>query len=213
MIKFAGFLGLLLGLIATACAVPLERDLGHGLAYVRPQFLPADLPSGVGRGAMVLDLRYAETDAAGSAAISSWLSQHASATHPVFVLLNSATGTGLRGLFSPGSRRAGVLVIGPDNMEPSPDIVIDILPEIERQAYDALPGLTEIKPLIESIPEKMRQDEASLLEANRHDRDLADEPEPELTDSPAKPGPLIDLALQRTVQIHQGWLILGSKTP
>ena len=80
-----------------AGAVPLERDLGQGLGYVRLQRLPADLPaSEAGRAkARVLDTRYAEADADAATAFVAWLKFRAAPRAPLFVLVNGGTSPAL----------------------------------------------------------------------------------------------------------------------
>src|SRR5688572_1211649 len=78
---------------AAASAAALTRDLSRGLLYHRIVSLPSDLPSSVAtrKQPCVLDLRYAQGDAAAAAGLQAWLKFYASPRTPVFILVNAET--------------------------------------------------------------------------------------------------------------------------
>jgi hypothetical protein len=188
----------------------VTRELGDDLRYFRAQVLPADLPpSDVKTGPMILDLRYtlAETEAA--TALDAWLEFRATATTPVFVLVNPDTAPDLRKLLTARASRPGMITIGPTSTDDKPDIAVDATSENERRAYEALTQGTTIESLIAEKADKARIDEASIMrarteamenpfEANSLDRITPAEKKTE----PAAPPP-IDRALQRAVHLHR----------
>ncbi|MCB1105748.1 MAG: hypothetical protein KDK74_13525, partial [Cephaloticoccus sp.] len=121
----------------------------------------------------------------------------------------------LRAILARLAPHTRLLVIGPATASFAPDIVISISAEAELTAYHALQAGTEIASLISRITAKTRHDEAAILAARSRGESLTEEIEPELTDetAPDADSPPVDLALQRAVQIHRAWLILGSKQP
>ncbi len=203
----------------TAAAAPLERDLGQGLAYCRVHRLPADLPGPANKKsrAVVLDLRFAASDAAGVTALDAWLKFRASATSPVLLLVNRATAPALTAMLADRESAAGLVAIGATADEFTPDIAVASAPEAERTAYDALEHGTPVDALISDIPQKPRHDEAELAQQHRTPApglDESDDPEPAPTaQKPAPPPPVTDRALQRAVHLHRALLALRKLPP
>jgi len=192
-----GFLGVLLATLVGAKT--LEHDLGRGLVYMRITQVPDDLPVRSKAPAIVIDLRYANGDD-----ISEWLTTYAAPQTPIFVLANTATQKILR---QSAQRVAGSIIIGIASGSFTPDIVLDITDEEEKNAYDALTLTKDINTLLYPTTQKERYDEAAMLEA----RDEApNSPQSEVESDEHAPEPLLDQAILRAVQIHRGWLVLCS---
>ena len=190
-------------LAVSAAAAPVTRDLGEGLTLLRARELPVDLPAAEPgkKGAVVLDLRYAKGEREGVAALSAWLKARASLRTPVFVLANSDTAEPLRGALAAEGALPGVLVIGVATRGFRPDIAIEISPENERRAYEALEDGAPLASLLVENPDKIRNDEASLSRDRLADASAADTKK-------RPPPPPLDLALQRAVHLHRALVAL-----
>jgi len=197
---------------ATSAAAP--TDLGQGLIYCRVHALPADLPAAdTGKAALVLDLRYTATDDTGATAFTAWLGFR-TAGQPVFILVNTGTGPALLHALATRPLPSGVVALGPPLPAFTPDVPLKISPDTERRAYNALDHGAAIDSLIVEKIDKPRYDEASMVKEHVSDS----EPAPDDDDGAAKPDPakvkpapppqLIDLALQRAVQLHRALLAL-----
>jgi hypothetical protein len=197
-----------LALSATAVAAPLTRDLGLGLLYQRVHQLPADLPTAESerKEPCVLDLRYVQGDAQAAALLDGWLRFHATAHTPVFVLANAATGAALLTPLAAHGPSPGLVVLGIASENFAPDIALTASPETEKRAYEALEAGTDLGTLLADNPDKPRNDEAHLA----HEKD-AETVAADPADKPAAssaPPPLIDVTLQRAVQLHRTLLAL-----
>lgn len=204
--------GLCALLFATALhAAPFTRDLGRGLQYFRVQTIATDLPAQVGAKGTVLDLRYANGDTTDAKALAAWATAHASATSPLFALANDSTASELRQALADTTPRTSLIVIGPASAGFHPDIAIRITAEAERRAYEALTAEADLAKLISANPTKTRYDEAAILEARTQGDYAEEEPTPELNDTPADTAnaPVVDLALQRAVQLQHAWFALA----
>ena len=198
-----------------AAAAPLERDLGRGLAYLRVVRLPADLPTKMAEPhkALVLDLRFVSADATAGKAFEAWLRFHANANSPLTILINSETSPLLLRAFLASPLPPGVVTIGPAASEFKADVSVDVSPEAERLAYDALTQGTPVEDLIAHKLDKPRRDEAEL--ARQHTNGSTDEdseaPSPKAAATPASSAiaaPVTDLVLARAVQLHRALLAL-----
>lgn len=184
----------------------LERDLGQGLAYYRIHELPAGLPETKEPRPCVVDVRYVQSDPGAATAFLAWLTFHASAQAPVFVLANAGTGGALLAALENRDRRPTLLVVGIESRNFHPDLPVRASAEDERRAYDALEAGVAIAALLSDHPDKIRNDEASLA----LDRPV------ERTGDPAAGGPAkgeraaapIDATLQRAVHVHRALLAL-----
>ncbi len=213
----AALLAFALPLLSLATeALPLERDLGQGLAYVRIHSLPADLPPAPAKpGALVLDLRYARGSADAVAILGAWLKFRASAHTPVFVLVNAGTAPAVLEFLEDTEPMPGLLTLGTASSKFVPDVTLRISAATERSAYDALEHGTPLETLLTDNPTKPRHDEAAI--AQDHAASSADSEDDEAgpDDSrtpaavlPVAPPPLIDSALQRAVHLHRALLAL-----
>jgi len=196
-------------------AAPLERDLGRGLAYLRAAQLPADLPTKAAdpHQALVLDLRFVSADATAGKAFEAWLKFHASANSPLTILINTETSPLLLRAFLDSPLPPGVVTIGPASNEFKADISVEVSPEADRLAYDALAKGTAIEDLIAHKLDKPRRDEAELARqhANGSTDEEVEESLPKVAVTPAPPAvaaPMSDLVLVRAVQLHRALLAL-----
>jgi hypothetical protein len=216
MIKSFLFLALAFVLTARATWAAASSDLGQGLLYYRVHALPADLPpADTAKSTLVLDLRYTTTDDTGATAFSAWLGFR-TATHPVFILVNAGTGPTLLHALAGRPGPSGVVALGPPLPAFTPDVPLKISPDTDRRAYDAFDHGTAIDSLIVEKIGKPRYDEASMVRDHASDRE---QPAPDdedaaaarpdsAKDKPAPPPQLIDLVLQRAVQLHRALLAL-----
>lgn len=198
----------LLGFVAAQVhAAPVERDLGHGLVYVRVHTLPADLPAKpAGRAPpCIVDLRYVATDTDAAAAFAAWLRFRASPRSPVFVLANADTSVALLKPLAELPRAAGIAVVGIEGVRFRPDVAVKASAEDERRAYDALEKGAAIGTLIAENPNKVRNDEANLA------KERVAEPSGAAADdglaAKRTPAP-IDATLQRAVHLHRALVAL-----
>jgi hypothetical protein len=191
----------LASLACTAAAATLVRDLGQGLSYYRMHALPADLPAtgSAHPTPSVLDLRFATSDEDGASALKAWIRFNASAQTPVFVLENSGTSPAL--LASLARAVPDVIVLAPESAKLGTDITVRVAPEVDRRAYDAMEKGAAADSLLTDYPDKPRADEAYLEKEHIAD---SESPDP----APDKPRPLVDVMLQRAVQLHRGLLAL-----
>jgi hypothetical protein len=219
-LRFLSIVLFLPAFVPTAFAVPLTFDLGQGLVYHRAPALPADLPpaSPARPQPVVLDLRYATGDEGAGTALAAWLKFHAAPRTPVFVLANADTAPALRAAFADREHAAGLIVLGVASADFAPDLALESDPATARRAYDALTDAASIPALIAPPVEKPRNDESRLTAEWHPDRAADGKPAlppdhgkraaaqpPSPTDAPL---PLVDVPLQRAVQLHRSLLAL-----
>jgi hypothetical protein len=210
------FLVLLLALsIQSGAAAPLERDLGRGLAYVRATQLPEDLPTKTTapRSALVLDLRFTPADDTAAQTFGAWLKFRASPAAPITVLVNGDTSPLLLRVFLAQPLPPGVVTLGPESTDFTPDVSVHVLPQDDRLAYDALAAATAVDDLITRKLDKPRNDEARLARQHANGADEEDSAPTPATPAPAAPAtavkvPPTDLVLARAVQLHRALLAL-----
>lgn len=191
--------------LAAACAAPLEIDLGQRLHYHRIRTLPADLPATAPLQARVIDLRFTAAGVDEAAAMKEWFKTAARPKFPVFVLTNQETSGELLRILNELYPIPGVLTIGVVMPLFEPDVSVRTSVEDERRAYEALAAGTPAAAILSDNPGKPRIDETSLS------RDRAVQAAPDPQDNPAgngRPGPPVDVALQRAVHLHQSLLAL-----
>ena len=208
-------LALVLAAPRGAGAAPLERDLGRGLAYLRVAQLPADLPTKAAEPhkVLVLDLRFVSADSAAGKAFAAWLKFHASANSPLTILINTETSPLLLRAFLTSPFPPGVVTIGPASNEFKADVPVEVSPQADRLAYDALANGTPIEDLVAHKLDNPRRDEAELARqhANGSTDEEVEEPSPKPVATPAQPAvaaPVTDLVLVRAVQLHRALLAL-----
>ena len=181
------------------------RDLGQGLSYYRVHELPADLPTnpGTGPGPCVLDLRFAKADDAAAATLKAWVMFNSTPRTPVFAIENAGTAPALRAAIAPSGAQ-GLVVLAPVSARLAPDIEVAVSPETDQKAYDALEKGASLEALLTDYPDKPRIDEAYLEKEHIPDSQAPDVP----TDKPQAAPPLVDLLLQRAVQLDRGLIAL-----
>lgn len=201
-----------------AHAAPLELDLGEGLGYFRAHTLPADLPPASAKPRpLVLDLRFSTASDGAANALEAWIKFRATAATPVLVLVNADTPAAFHSVLASFKAQPGFLTLGAATPDFTPDLALDTKGDVERRAYDALEHGTSVDSLTRQNTDKPRNDEASLMHERENPADdFADDPLNDLTDHddappartpPAAP-PLIDVALQRAIQLHRALLAL-----
>ena len=193
----------------------LVRDLGEGLAYLRAQTLPADLPPAPPKAQpTVLDLRFSTASEPAATALGTWLDFRASAKTPVFILVNADTPRSLRLAVAALLSHPGIVTIGSGSAEFVPDFAITAPHGAERKAYDALAHGAPLESLLVENADKPRNDEATIMRdranpPNDADSAFNDDPLDAAKPTPPPPPPLvIDLALQKAVQLHRALLAL-----
>ena len=215
------FLFFFLFLSGFVSAAPLDRNLGHDLAYHRIRELPADLPTDAIRSQpCVVDLRYVrptpETVQDASLALAAWVKSHATTHTPVFILANATTSRVLLLRLAGRDPVGNVVVIGAAAPGFEPDIALKLSPEADRRAYDALEADTPIDSLVVETTNKPRNDEAQLAKERQPDAGSPDPVEAGPASAPApaddksaksKPSS-IDAVLQRAVQLHRTLIAL-----
>jgi hypothetical protein len=158
-------------------------------------------------------LRYATADDTGVTAFSAWLGFRPAA-QPVFILVNAGTDPALLHALAARPLPSGVVALGPPLPAFTPDVPLKISPETERRAYDALDHGATIDSLIVEKIDKPRYDEAAMVKEHASDSEPAPDDEdaaakPDTAKAkPAPPPQLIDLALQRAVQLYRALLSL-----
>jgi hypothetical protein len=193
------------------------QDLGQHLSYVRLHRLPEDaaaLTAAWSAPALIVDLRYPAVD--GSPAIPAGLPVRPR-TAPLFVLIGP--GTPVDALAALRTGAPALITLGLPAPGLIPDIAPDVDPATDRRAYDALDAGTGVDALTIVKIAKQRFDEAALAREHDHGDDSAEaaEPPPPFPGLPAAtaatpptpPPPLIDVVLQRAVQLHRALLALG----
>jgi len=211
--SFFALLAVLLPVAILAAPDRLEQDLGQGLAYCRVHALPADLPAAAPRGALVLDLRFAQGDDNAATAFGTWLKLHATAATPVFVLVNADTAPAALAYLAAHEPGPGLVTLGPRSSRLETDIVVKTSDRADRAAYEALEHGTALATLLTDPLVKPRHDEASIAQertgpaAEEDDSDTSDSASAAPT-APAAPAPVIDYVLLRAVHLHRTLLAL-----
>jgi hypothetical protein len=214
--------------IASSLPAAIEKDLGQALAYLRVTDELADATVAMhtidSRPALVLDLRSLPASARLAGELHAALAK-APAAHAVrFVLINSTTAPSI--IAALDDSLPSVITIGPRSPALTPDVAVSTSDEEDRRAYDALAADTPLEKLVTDSHEKPRYDEAKLVQDHANgvttaDADLpADADDDSITtssadgDKPAKagkkaaPAAVIDLVLERAIQIHRALLAL-----
>jgi len=207
----------------------LEQDLGQSLTYLRVNDAAADTPATVAsiarHPALVLDLRCVISDAGQAEALQAALAKPPPTHAARIILINATTAPALIAVLTDDLPH--VVTIGPRTPALTPDIAIATTEEKDRAAYDALTTGTPLEKLINSSLDKRRYDEAKLVQdhSNGITPDTtalpADAEDDSVTPSPAKDekksvapekknelSPLVDLVLERAVQLHRSLLAI-----
>jgi len=225
----SSFLFIVLFLLAlSGLHAALEKELGQALAYLRITDVNADAALVVDtierRPALVLDLRSLPVADGLAESIQAALAKPP-APHAIrIVLINSTTAPAL--VAATTQALPSVVTIGPRSPAITPDIAVTITDEEDRRAFAALATGTALEKLITDSHEKPRYDEAklvqdhangvttpdSVLPADADDDSVTSEPVGDKkvpnADKKTPPAPVVDLVLERAVQLHRSLLAL-----
>ena len=214
--------------IAPGLRAAIEKELGNSLAYFRITDADTDrtslLDTIARRPALVLDLRSLSVGQGFADALQISLARTPPPHAVRIVLINATTSPAL--IAAVGQELPSVITLGPRSPALSPDIAVAISNEDDLRAFNALATGTPLDKLINDNREKRRYDEAklvqdhangvtvpdSVLPAEAEDDTVKTEPTP-AKKSPAagkkvEPPPVIDLVLERAVQLHRSLLAL-----
>jgi hypothetical protein len=229
MKRFPSFVFLVIFLaISPGSQAAIEKELGQALAYLRVTDAHDDASLAVDtiqrRPALVLDLRSLPVANGFTEAVQAALAKPP-APHAVrIVLINSTTAPELVAAIT--DALPSVITIGPRSPAIAPDVAVAISDEDDRHAFAALAEGTPLEKLISDAHDKLRYDEArlvqdhangvtppdSVLPADAEDDSVTTEPPEEKKSTEAKKkaaaAPVTDLVLERAVQLHRSLLAL-----
>ncbi len=226
MRKSLAFLVLLfLAVFSVASAFATELDnLGQGLGFLRLGPLAdqqKSFNSPVGdTPALVLDLRDATADETVSTALLATLRGRPAGRGVCLVLLSSSTAPALLAAFA--TTPSGCLTVGRADGACHPDIAVATTADAEQRVRAAFAAGMSLTALLSVPSDKPRHDEAELAKDHaagipppaEDDSAAPSAPKPiadETTkkSAPPKEPPVLDVVLQRAVQVHRGLLALG----
>lgn len=222
---------LLLAAAFALCAsahAALEKELGQALVYYRVTDAKADLPGTADiierRPALVLDLRSIVADGDFARALQAALAKTPPPHAARFVLINAATAPAV--IEALDADFISVITLGPKSSAIKPDIAVSTTEDMDHKAYAALADGTAVEKLVSDNRDKRRYDEAKLvhdhangvtpseaeLPADAEDDSIVpDQMEAKQPSEPAKKAesaPVIDVVLERAIQIHRSLLAL-----
>lgn len=219
-------LGAVTAVLCLNARAEIEKDLGQSLPYLRVTDARADLPAVLGaiehRPVFVLDLRSVLADPHFAAALQSALDKKPGPHALRIILINATTDPSV--IEALDTDYQDVVTIGPKSPVTKPDMPVNVSEADDRKAFDALANGTPVEKLITDSRDKRRYDEAKLVHDHANgvtpsDAELPPDAEDdaviaEPTDGkkPAEtkkePEPLLDLVLERAVQLHRSLLAL-----
>ena len=198
---------------AARAAQPEPIDLGANLAYLHIKSLadaaPTLLVTLSAQRPLVLDLRYATSDAAALAVFQTALARHPT---PLFILLSAATPHEI--IATVKQSTGAIITLSLASADAPAQIQVKADPGIDRLAYEALGQGTLPLTLVSGKIEKERFDEATLVQEFKNGNSDAEPPplpdptQPKLNQAAPVKAPLIDRVLQRTIQLHRALLAL-----
>jgi hypothetical protein len=214
--------------VAPGLRAAIEKDLGNSLVYYRITDAQADrtavLDKIAHRPALVLDLRCLSVSEGFVDALQTVLARTPPPHAARIVLINATTSPALVAML--GTELPYLITIGPRSTSVTPDVAVAISDEEDRRAFAALANGVDLEKLINDNREKRRYDEAklvqdhsngitppdSVLPADAEDDTVKTEPTNSKKESSSakkvEPAPLIDLVLERAVQLHRSLLAL-----
>lgn len=190
----------------------LLYSLAEGISYMRIQNIEQSLPdlhSLLNQKAVVIDLRFVTSDPESIKALGNILSinsRTSSSTKAILVLCNRETSAQLGRLLQDLQKEGSIIAIGasPHATDFIPKLHVEVLPEEDGKAYQALLAEMEIETLINESVTKDRYDEARLIKDFQKKKEpkatieLAEIEPHSATDKIAtEPPPLTDHILQR----------------
>jgi len=208
---------LFLGLTGAArAAQPEPIDLGADLAYLHIKSLadaaPTLLVTLSAPRTLVLDLRYATSDAAALAVFQTALARHPA---PLFILFSTATPQEIIAVVKQSA--GAIITLSVAGAAAPAQIQVQADPAADRLAYEALGQGTLPAILVTGKIEKERFDEATLVQEFKNGNPDAEPPplpdptQPKLNQAAPVKAPLIDRVLQRTIQLHRALLALETR--
>jgi hypothetical protein len=214
--------------IASSLSAAIEMELGYSLAYYRITEPDADrttvLETIAHRPALVLDLRSLSLSEGFVDALQTALARTPPPHAVRIVLINATTSPAL--IAALGHEHPSLITLGPRAPALAPDIALNISSEDDLRAFNALAKGTPLNKLINDNREKRRYDEAKLVQdhangitppdsvmpADAEDDTVKTEPaevkKTAAAGKKAEPAPVIDLVLERAVQLHRSLLAL-----
>lgn len=191
---------LLLAFALPPAASASPVDLGEGLRYLRVSDLAA-VPEEIGDAPLVVDLR--RSGGGNTDRLEAILRSNGAVR---FVLLGKDTAPDIRRFL--GSRSAAVITLAVQGVDPDADVVLNTSPEEDLRAYDAHENGRELALLIQPPVRKTRRDEAAIVRDRVNGRGAAQAENPSAESDNGEP-PIVDMVLQRAVQLHRGLKALG----
>jgi hypothetical protein len=225
---FSFLVFVLLLAIAPGLRAALEKDLGQTLAYLRINDAQADLGTVLDlierRPALVLDLRSVIVEDGIAEPLQAALIKRPLPRAVRIILINSTTAPAL--IAAVNAPLPNVITMGPRTAAVIPDVAVATSDEDDRRGFAALAAGTPVEKLINDTRDKRRYDEArlvhdhangvtppdSLLPSDAEDDSVTTEPtsdpKPSDENKKAEPPLVVDLVLERAVQLHRSLLAL-----
>ncbi len=209
------FFSLLLTGVARA-APPEPIDLGANLAYLHIKSVADAAPLlSTARSAqrpLVLDLRYATSEAAALSVFQTALARHPA---PLFILFSTATPQEIIAVVKQSA--GAIITLSVAGADAPAQIQVKADPAADRLAYEALGQGTLPAILVTGKIEKERFDEATLVQEFKNGNPDAEPPplpdptQPKSNQAAPVKAPLIDRVLQRAIQLHRALLALETR--
>jgi len=209
------FLALVLTELARA-APPEPIDLGANLAYLHIKSLADAAPllstAQSAQRPLVLDLRYATSEAAALSVFQTALARHPA---PLFILFSTATPQEIIAVVKQSA--GAIITLSVAGAAAPAQIQVKADPAADRLAYEALGQGTLPAILVTGKIEKERFDEATLVQEFKNGNPDAEPPplpdptQPKLNQAAPVKAPLIDRVLQRAIQLHRALLALENR--
>jgi len=200
----------------TRAAPPEPIDLGANLAYLHIKSLADAAPllsaAQSAQRPLVLDLRYATSEAAALSVFQTALARHPA---PLFILFSTATPQEIIAVVKQSA--GAIITLSVAGAAAPAQIQVKADPAADRLAYEALGQGTLPAILVTGKIEKERFDEATLVQEFKNGNPDAEPPplpdptQPKLNQAAPVKAPLIDRVLQRAVQLHRALLALENR--
>jgi hypothetical protein len=200
----------------TRAAPPEPIDLGANLAYLHIKSLADAAPllstAQSAQRPLVLDLRYATSEAAALSVFQTALARHPA---PLFILFSTATPQEIIAVVKQSA--GAIITLSVAGADAPAQIQVKADPAADRLAYEALGQGTLPAILVTGKIEKERFDEATLVQEFKNGNPDAEPPplpdptQPKLNEAAPVKAPLIDRVLQRAIQLHRALLALENR--
>ncbi len=200
----------------TRAAPPEPIDLGANLAYLHIKSLADAAPllstAQSAQRPLVLDLRYATSEAAALSVFQTALARHPA---PLFILFSTATPQEIIAVVKQSA--GAIITLSVAGADAPAQIQVKADPAADRLAYEALGQGTLPAILVTGKIEKERFDEATLVQEFKNGNPDAEPPplpdptQPKSNQAAPVKAPLIDRVLQRAIQLHRALLALENR--